>query len=83
MGGRKPFQYPPSQASEINPKLSPDGRWLAYSSTETPYEIYVVSFPQPGRGWKVSKGGGERPVWSHDGRELYYYSAEQRKTLAV
>jgi Tol biopolymer transport system component len=82
-GDRKPFQYPPSQAGEINPTLSPDRRWLAYSSTETPYEIYVVSFPQPGGKWQVSKGGGERPVWSHDGRELYYYNAQQRKVLAV
>jgi len=83
MGDRKPFQYPASQAGENNLTLSPDRRWLAYSSIETPYEIYVVSFLQPGGKWQVSKGGGERPVWSHDGRELYYYSAEQRKVLAV
>jgi serine/threonine protein kinase len=82
-GDRKPFQYRASQAGEINPTLSPDGRWLAYSSTETPYEIYVVSFPQPGGKWQVSKGGGARPVWSHDGRELYYYNAQERKVLAV
>jgi Tol biopolymer transport system component len=82
-GDSKPFQYPASQAGDINPTLSPEGRWLAYSSTETPYEIWVVSFPQPGGKWQVSKGGGERPVWSHDGRELYYYSAQQRKVLAV
>jgi eukaryotic-like serine/threonine-protein kinase len=42
----------------------------------------VVSFPQPGGKWQISSNGGTRPVWSRDGRELYYYSAD-RKIMAV
>src|SRR5262249_15972041 len=49
--------------------------WLAYTSNESKRnEIYVVSFPQPGRKWLISTDEGQNPVWSHDGSELYYCS---------
>jgi len=74
-GDRKPFPYMPSESTETRPRLSPDGRWLAYTSNETGRpEIYVVTFPQPGGKWPISAGGGSDPLWSQDGRELYYYS---------
>ena len=59
---------------EQNMGLSPDGRWLAYSSQETErWEIYVVPFPNAGDAkWAVSTSGGQEPVWSHSGRELFY-----------
>src|SRR5262249_47483407 len=64
-------------------KLSPDGHWLAYRSNESKRsEIYVVSFPQPGEKWQISSNGGQSPVWSRDGRELYYYS-QDNKIMAV
>jgi dipeptidyl aminopeptidase/acylaminoacyl peptidase len=60
-------------ADERNPQVSPDGRWLAYSSNETGRsEIYVRPFPQgPGR-IQVSVDGGVYPRWRRDGRELYF-----------
>jgi serine/threonine-protein kinase len=59
---------------EAAPTLSPDGRWLAYTSNETDeYEIYVVPFPNTGAAkWAVSTRGGTEPLWSHSGKELFY-----------
>ena len=61
--------------SESNGVVSPDGRWLAYQSTESGRdEIYVRPFPNVNSGrWQVSADGGTRPLWSRDGRELFYY----------
>jgi serine/threonine-protein kinase len=56
---------------------SPDGRWLVYQSDETGRpEVFVRPFPDVDRGkWQVSSGGGRAPLWSRDGRELFYVSA--------
>ena len=81
--GGKPSPYVQTEFQENRPRLSPDGRWLAYQSNESKRnEIYVVSFPQPGEKWPISTNGGRSPVWSRDGRELYYYS-EDGKIMAV
>ncbi|MDA0329059.1 MAG: protein kinase [Gemmatimonadetes bacterium] len=65
---------------EISPRVSPDGRWLAYASNETgQHEIFIRPFPNVESGrWQVSTGGGHSPVWSHDGRELSYMDSERR-----
>ncbi len=82
-GDRKPFPYLETEFQEDSPRLSPDGRWLAYRSNESKRsEIYVVSFPQLGGKWPISTNGGVEPVWSRDGRELYYYSLDN-KIMAV
>ena len=61
------------QYAENSPVLSPNGRWLAYTSNESgQYEIYVRSFPAPGERTIVSQGGGDIPFWSPDGNTLYY-----------
>jgi len=59
---------------EVAPALSPDGRWLAYSSNESGhYEVYVRPYPNTDGGrWEVSRSGGQEPRWSHSGRELFY-----------
>jgi eukaryotic-like serine/threonine-protein kinase len=59
--------------------LSPDGRWLAYQSDETgTVEVFVRPFPNTDQGkWQVSSGGGTAPLWSRDGRELFYLSSSQ------
>jgi Tol biopolymer transport system component len=59
---------------EEAPALSPDGRWLAYVSTETGQrEVFVRPFPDVEAGkWQVSTGGGVSPVWAHSGRELLF-----------
>jgi serine/threonine-protein kinase len=57
--------------------FSPDGRWLAYNSSQAgPNQIFVRPFPGgPGAGkWQISTGVGRYPVWSHNGRELFYLS---------
>ena len=69
-------------ASENNPHFSPDGHWLAYVSGESGRaEVYVQPFPGPGGKWMISTDGGNEPVWSRDGRELFYRSGG--KILAV
>src|SRR5688500_11695668 len=63
-------------ASEVDPRLSRDGRLLAYASNETgKYEVYALSLSDPSRRVQVSGGGGgTQPVWSPDGRYLFYRS---------
>jgi eukaryotic-like serine/threonine-protein kinase len=63
-------------AAERNGIVSPDGRWLAYESNDSgTFEIYVRPYPDVASGrWQVSIGGGTQPLWSHDGRELFYVS---------
>ncbi|HYM26247.1 MAG TPA: protein kinase [Vicinamibacterales bacterium] len=70
----KPLIQSPNQ--DANAEISPDGRWIAYSSeTSGLPEIYVRPFPNVDGGtWQVTTGGGLRPVWSRDGRELFYVS---------
>ncbi|HSH75786.1 MAG TPA: hypothetical protein VLA09_08895, partial [Longimicrobiales bacterium] len=59
---------------ETAPSLSPDGRWLAYTSNEGgAYEIYLRPFPDvEDARIQVSIDGGVMPTWSHSGRELFY-----------
>jgi dipeptidyl aminopeptidase/acylaminoacyl peptidase len=63
-----------TNASEVDPRLSRDGRLLAYASNETgKYEVYALALSDPSRRVLVSGGGGgTQPVWSPDGRHLFY-----------
>lgn len=64
---------------EWDPQFSPDGRWVAYTSDERRRpEIYVVPYPGPGGKWQVSTAGGFGPVWSRDGRRLFYSAFNDR-----
>jgi eukaryotic-like serine/threonine-protein kinase len=66
-----------STYEEVAPALSPDGRWLAYSSNESgAYEIYVRPYPDVNSGrWQISRAGGSEPLWSRSGRELFFRDA--------
>jgi serine/threonine-protein kinase len=70
----KPIPIVASRFTETAPSISPNGRWMAYASSETGRsEIVVVPFPNAGDGkWPVSVGGGAEPLWSRDGSELFY-----------
>jgi serine/threonine-protein kinase len=74
-GDRKAELIVKSTFNEANGEISPDGRWLAYQSNESGRdEIYVRPFPDVTSGrWQVSNGGGTRPLWARNGRELFYY----------
>jgi serine/threonine-protein kinase len=63
---------------ERNPIVSPDGRWLAYEANPAgELEIFVRPFPNVGeRQWQVSSGGGRQPLWSRNGRELFYIESD-------
>ena len=57
------------------PALSPDGRWLAYASNESNRpEVYLRALGGAAGKLLVSQNGGSEPVWSRDGRELFYRS---------
>ena len=64
--------------------LSPDGRWLAYTSDATGRrEIWVRGYPGPGAPVRVSHDGGVEPVWARDGRTLYYLDGRTMMAAAV
>jgi Tol biopolymer transport system component len=72
-------------AAEMRPRLSPDGRWLAYASDESDrFEVYVRPFPDvQTRRWQISSGGGVSPQWSRDGRELWFDDGEALNVMPV
>ena len=73
-----------SAAGERSPALSPDGAWIAYSSNETGQEeVYVERFPELGSREPISTGGGRAPVWSPDGRELFYRTLDGDRMMVV
>ncbi len=66
-----------SNFSVKNARFSPNGRWIAYASNESgKMEVYVVPYPISSGKWQVSNGGGEEPVWSRDGKELFFISSD-------
>jgi serine/threonine protein kinase len=78
----KPEQFLKDQFNDAVPAFSPDGHWLAYlSDASGKYEVYVRAFPPPASGqagqWQISNNGARGPVWSRNGRELFYGSGDQ------
>jgi serine/threonine-protein kinase len=70
--------------NEHGPAISPDSRWVAYSSDESGQEeIYVQRFPEPGEKRQVSAGGGREPVWSRRGDALFYRAANRFMVVPV
>jgi Tol biopolymer transport system component len=75
-GDRKPMLYLQTRFREAEGRLSPDGRWLAYSSDQSgALEVYVRPFPSGQGQWQVSTQGGEAPRWRRDGKELVYLTS--------
>ncbi len=72
----KPIEAGPS--AELGPRYSPDGKWIAYSSGESSAtQVYVRPFPSLSMRHQVSTDGGATPVWSRDGRRIYYASGRR------
>ena len=73
----------PSSAQHSS-RFSPDGRWIAYVSDETGrLELYVQPFPTTGAKFQITKNGGGHPLWSPDGRQLYFDNAGRMFSVAV
>ncbi len=76
--------YAHAQFNHREAALSPDDAWLAYVTNETGRsEVYVSGFPEPGRKVQVSTNGGAEPMWSPDGRELFFLDGAQEMTVAT
>lgn len=82
--GPKAIRLLSTAASEQQPRLAPNGRWLAYTSNQTgASEVYVQRLPS-GAAVPVSVGGGLEPFWRHDGGELFFVSPDNwLMTVAV
>jgi eukaryotic-like serine/threonine-protein kinase len=68
-----------TEYADVEPQVSPNGKWLAYATSEAgAYEIWVVSFPPSGKGVRVSEFGGRQPMWRADSKELFFVSDERK-----
>ena len=82
--GGDPAPFLDTQFDERAPHLSPDGHWVAYVSDQAGEDrVYVQPFPEGGRVIPISTGGGIEPVWSRDGRELFYRDGNQLLVVGV
>jgi hypothetical protein len=77
----KPFAVANTPRNERQAQLSPDGRWMAYTSDANGSdEVWVQAFPRAKNKWMVSTMGGSQPQWRRDGRELFYISRDRKLT---
>ncbi len=82
-GDRTPVPYLQTELVEQGSRFSPDGKWIVYASNESgKNEVYVRPFPGPGGKLLVSASGGSTPVWSHDGKEIFYLGANRELMAA-
>jgi serine/threonine-protein kinase len=83
-GDGKVEPFDPAPFRETDASLSPDGRWLAYRSDRSGrWEVYVQGFPEGGAYHLVSVRGGLNPLWSRDGRELFFLSSDRLMAVDV
>jgi eukaryotic-like serine/threonine-protein kinase len=84
MSSRTPRPLIRTPARERYPMISPDGRWLAYTSNETGQEeVYVQAFPDGGQKQRISSGGGSEPLWARDQRRLFYRRTDDVVAVTV
>jgi serine/threonine-protein kinase len=76
-GDGKPLRLTETPFTKFAPRVSPDGRWIAYLSSKSgSSELYVESFPKPGPRQQVSTNGAFMPRWAQDGKELFYVAPD-------
>ena len=69
--------FPATTFNETGPRISPNGKWLAYVSDQAgEARVFVQAFPEGGELLPVSTGLGTEVVWSRDGTELFYRDGE-------
>ena len=83
-GQEEPYPFVVGNFDEGYARFSPDGRWLAYLSNESgKYELYATRFPSGEGKWQLSTEGGKGPVWSRDGREIFYTDGYRMMVVRV
>jgi serine/threonine-protein kinase len=81
-GKPQPFLQTPSD--ELFPQLSPDGRWMAYTSDVSGRrEVWVRAFPAADRETQISADGGEQPRWRSDGKELFFEAGDGKLNVVA
>ena len=84
LGSKTLTPYLATPFMEREAQFSPDGRFMAYSSSESRQrEVYVEPIPRDGRRWQVSNDYGREPRWRGDGRELFYLGREDQLTAVA
>jgi len=82
-GERKPQEFLVTQFNERHSMFSPDGQWIAFTSDRSGRdEIYVKPYPQGGI-VPISDEGGREPIWTRDGRELFYRIGHKLMVVSV
>ena len=82
--GEDPRPFLATEFNETAPQLSPNGRWIAYTSDQSgDVQVYVQPYPQGGRVIPISAEGGTEPVWSRDGRTLFYRDGDRMMAVDV
>ena len=82
--GSEPAPFLVTPFDESSPSFSPDGRFLAYVSDESGRpEVYVQPYPGPGGRWLISTAGGTDPIWSPEGRELFYRNGAEILSVTI
>jgi serine/threonine-protein kinase len=82
--GSEPVQFLATRFGERHPSFSPNGRWIAYASDESGrWEVFVRPYPGPGGRTQISTDGGTEPLWSRDGKEMFYRANGKLMAVAV
>jgi WD40 repeat protein len=75
---------PETPFDEYTGRLSPDGKWVAYTTNQLgPSDVWVRSFPDPGAPVRLSSEGGRDPTWSPDGKELFYHNGSKLLSVSI
>jgi Tol biopolymer transport system component len=83
-GDRTPQPFVKSKFADGSGRFSPDGKWVAYCSNESKRnEVYVQPWPGPGPKIQISSEGGSDPIWSRNGKELFYRNGDKMMVVAV
>jgi serine/threonine-protein kinase len=83
-GDTTPKPIAATPALEYAPRFSPDDRWVAYTSDQSgSMQVYVQAFPALGARYAVTAAGGTTPIWSPDGRRIYYIANGQINAATI